>query len=107
MDVRLLRKEDFEPHLGTMFTVAAEGRDVELKLEGVKEFPQFAGEGVAPDGQELAPRCPFALSLSGPKDALLKDAMFTITHADLGELWLYVKAYLATADSNLYEIVFN
>ena len=108
-----LEKGCFEPHLGSTFQItgvrAHESLDfdvpIEFELEDIKELKSFAVEGA--DGKMTGRVKPFSLSFKGPKEDVLPQAIFAVSHPVLGELQIFLKPYFETESALYYEALFN
>ena len=89
----------FEPHIGTVFTIANDDGDVPLTLASVHREPE----------QPHAPRPdPFSLTFTAPEGYGFTQGMFTLRHDALGtlDIFLIPRAPLKDRLSRL-EAVFN
>ena len=106
MDLARATPGTFSPHLGSQFgverapeDVQSAGAAVELRLTDVAALPDQAG----------APRRePFALEFSGPREPLLEQRIYSVRHAVLGRLELFlVPIGYDDAGGVRYQAVFN
>lgn len=79
--------------------------ELEFKLEGIKDQSHLRGEG--PDGKPIGTRDPFTLTLTGPKEVLLAQHMYSVTHPEMGTLILFIKPFHESPDAYYYEVIFN
>lgn len=101
--------ETFAPFVGQRFTVQGPGGPLPLVLDNVKLFSEATRRDnhLEIDGVVYPPRRAFALTLEGPKDPLLPDAIYTVDLPGGDRLDLYVKPFRQDHDCTLYEVVFN
>ena len=59
------------------------------------------------DGKVIPPRSAFALTFEGPRAPILKQAMYQMSHAELGDISLFLSPFRQDASCALYESVFN
>ncbi len=107
MNEEKLTFQDFEKLVDSVFTFQTNEEPVDLKLVEVTDQSNLATKAVGPDGSPISSRDPFVIVFVGPKDRLLADGLYTITHPELKELLLFVKPYQEGPDGYLYEAVFN
>lgn len=77
------------------------GRSVQIELIQATEGDEPGGAG--PDGQE---RLQFSLIFRGPTTPVLPQHTYQITHAELGELELFLVALGPDAEGMRYEAAF-
>lgn len=89
-----LTPDTFRPHIGTEFVVDVEGGDpLVLTLEAVETLGR---------GHELRAE-PFSLAFAGPPDRMAPQGTFTLRHAALGELEIFV----VPVEPGRYQALFN
>ena len=96
-----LIRTSFEPFVGTIFEVTFGERIFPLTLEAVEDKSHPGVE--LPEGF----REPFSLSFSCPDQEILPDAVYTLSHPELGENELFIKPYAQNAQGVSYESVFG
>jgi hypothetical protein len=92
-----LSLNDFEPLVGSPFTMHLGEQTVELTLVTVE------GHGEARDGG----RAPFSLLFRGPQGLLAEQRIYRLEHETLGALEVFVVPVQPDADGSLFEIVFT
>ena len=92
----LLTAGDFAGHLGTVF--AAAEVDVALELVEVKPLPAH--------GAALA-REPFSLLFRGPRERLLPQATYPLSHPAMGELEIFLVPIAQDAGGTSYEAIYS
>ena len=85
-----------QPRVGDAFTIAAEPASIELVLERADEL------GAWPGGRQ-----PFGLTFRGPPDPQLPQAIYTLEHAELGALAIFIVPIGRDGDAITYEAVFT
>ena len=103
MDLADVTLETFEPLLGTTFELQvsdAEGARHALGLE-----LRAAEPSPAPPGDRGRP--PFSLMFRGPADLQLPQATYSLAHAELGTVELFLVPVGRGADGVDYEAVFT
>jgi len=93
-----LQRTDFEQLVGQEFSLAAEGKELPLRLLEASRLGQTSGN---PD------RAPFALLFRGPKDPPLNQGTFEFRHPEIGNLSLFLVPIGPDAEGLCYEVVFN
>lgn len=94
--------DDFIGHVTEHFDVAT-GEGGSLPLELVEATEGGEPGGVGPDGQE---RLQFSLVFRGPATPVLPQHTYQLTHAELGELELFLVALGPDAAGMRYEAAF-
>ncbi len=92
-----LTRASFEPHLNTTFQIRREQADpLDLELvEATDKTPEgFTGEQ-------------FSLIFRGPADPLLAQRIYTLEHAEMGTLTLFLVPVAQKKDGYRYEAYFN
>jgi hypothetical protein len=92
----------FAPHVGDRFDVRL-GEDRTLPLDLVETTESTEPGGRGPDGQT---RLQFSLVFRGPAAPALPQATYGLSHAELGELELFLVPSGADADGVQYEAAF-
>jgi len=88
--------DTFAPHVETTFRVQVDaGRAVEIKLIRVEDF------GSTPT------RVHFSLQFRGPLDSFLQQQIYSLEHAALGTIDLFLVPIAREASGYMYEAVFN
>lgn len=101
MDTEIFNKEQFEPHLGSVFQVGA----IALRLEEITDQSRFAAAD--PTGKPIGHPSPFSLVFTGPKDPLLQQSLYPLSHPEMGELTLFLIPFHETPETLYYEAVIN
>jgi hypothetical protein len=86
--------DDFEPHSGESFRLAAAGG--ELKLVAVRRLGQALRAGGA-----------FSLTFVSPPGPILPQAIYTLEHPALGSLAIFLVPLSRTQDGVTYEAIFT
>ncbi|HLF26219.1 MAG TPA: hypothetical protein VJG32_07780 [Anaerolineae bacterium] len=105
-DLAQLTGADFQPHLAEVFRVHAPSIEpIELELDQVAPL----GPRTTAEAEAAGRRPPFALVFLGPaSDQYLAQATYTVAHAQLGELTLFLVPLGPTAERRMrYEAVFT
>ena len=98
MELEQLTRDSFAPFLETSFEVALVGSPaVALKLASIGT----AGAGL-PGARE-----PFSLIFHGPLTPTLRQGTFTLTHADLGPLSIFLVPIGGLGAAMRYEAIFS
>jgi hypothetical protein len=92
----------FEGRVGEEFVVGEGGPQLSTALVGATEGHHPGGRG--PDGVE---RQQFSLVFRGPAEVPLPQGTYTVTHAELGRLELFLVPIGADADGLRYEAAFS
>ena len=94
----LLALDDFTPALGEAFALDAGGtRGLELRLVEARSLGD----------QAFKDRTPFALLFRGPREPVLAQAMYRLTHQRLGALDIFIVPVGRGADGVDYEAIFT
>ena len=96
MDLDELTLDSFEPHVAEAFAIVAEPATIEVVLESATTL------GARPGGRD-----PFTLVFRGPAEPLLAQATYTLEHADLGLLEIFIVPIARDADGTSYEAIFT
>lgn len=89
----------FADRVGETFRIrGAEDRVVDVTLSEATAF----GEAPAPEQ-----RAPFSIIFSGPADAILPQAIYTIEHAEIGETELFLVPLQPNAAGAQYQAIFS
>lgn len=94
--------DHFIGHVSERFDVWV-GADQAVPFELLEATEGSEPGGVGPDGQE---RRQFSLVFRGPQAPVLPQHTYQLTHADLGELELFLVALGPDAEGMLYEAAF-
>jgi hypothetical protein len=98
-DLDRLAKDDFDPHVGDNFELEL-GGDRTLSLELVSSDPLSLGTG--------ADRAPFSLIFRSPGERRhAQQQIYTVRHAELGELEIFLVPIGPDEDGMRYEAVFT
>ena len=101
-DLPWLTYADFAGRLGDTFDLTADGgAGLPVELAEATESTEPGGEG--PDGQT---RNQFSLVFRGPASPHLPQGTYLLTHAELGELALFLVPVGAESDGVDYEAAF-
>lgn len=101
MDLYRLAKDDFDPHVGDRFELDL-GADATLALELVSTHALSA------DTVEGSQRAPFALVFRSPGESRhAPQQVYTLRHAELGELEIFLVPIGPDEDGMRYEAVFS
>ena len=92
-----LPAEDFEALVDQDVTLAWESGRLACRVESVWRSPYPTGRGLPG----------FSVFLRGPADKALNQGIYTLHHAALGELDLFLTPVARDAQGMRYEIVFN
>ena len=87
---------DFQPRVGHRFTVVQNEGDLGLELVNVQTLPAHSRR------QE-----PFKLLFRGPRQPVLPQRIYTLAHADLGQLVIFLVPVQGGPAGIDYEAVFN
>lgn len=93
--------EHFAGRIGERFDAAGEDSNVQLELVEATEGCQPGGRG--PEGQE---RLQFSLVFRGPATEVLAQGTYPLSHAELGELMLFLVPIAQDTDGMRYEAAF-
>ena len=96
MDLGDLTLATFEPLVGDRFDVQAAPAPVEFVLESATAAGEWPGG-----------RAPFSLVFLGPDEPLLPQAIYALSHADLGVLEIFLVPIARGADGVRYEAIFT
>jgi hypothetical protein len=92
----------FADRVGERFWVTLDDdRRVAVELADATESTEPGGRG--PDGEE---RLQFSLEFRGPAETFMPQGTYPLTHAELGELTLFLVPLGPDADSMRYEAAF-
>jgi len=102
-DLPWLTCADFAGRVGETFDLTADGAAVHpVELVEAAESTEIGGQG--PDGQT---RNQFSLVFRGPASPLLPQGTYVLTHAELGELALFLVPIGAEPEGVRYEAAFG
>ena len=101
-DLEWLTCGDFAGRVGDSFDMTADGAKV-TPVELVEAVESTEPGGTGPDGQT---RNQFSLVFLGPTSPHLPQGTYLLTHAELGELTLFLVPIGADADGIRYEAAF-
>lgn len=95
----MLRYEDFAPHVGTDFTLAAaEAPPLVLTLVGAMPLMNHGGH---------MEREPFSLEFRSAGDAVLPQDRYPLRHAAMGDVDIFLVPLARDPDSVRYAATFN
>ncbi len=94
-----LEHTTFSPYVHDLFRTEWSGGEVEIELDEVEPHPGGAIGG--------SPREPFTLIFLGPRDTMLPEGMYTLAHADLGTVEIYLIPIASMGDRQAYQSIFN
>ena len=101
-DIEWLTYDMFAARVGEGFdATAGDGEVVPLVLDEATESEHLGGRG--PEGQE---RRQFSLVFRGPATGMLPQGTYSLAHAELGELELFLVPIRADVDGVSYEAAF-
>ena len=101
-DLEWLTCADFAGRVGDTFGIPVEGAAaIAIELDEATESTEPGGTG--PDGQT---RNQFSLVFRGPTSPLLPQGTYLLTHAELGELALFLVPIGSDSDGIRYEAAF-
>jgi len=89
----------FENRLHEIFRAETPPSPVDLELDEVEVHRSSPAPGIT--------RQPFTLIFLGPKDSILPEGTHTLSHAELGEVALYLIPILSTGERQAYQSIFN
>ncbi|MFB9066958.1 DUF6916 family protein [Pseudofulvimonas gallinarii] len=92
-----LPAEDFEALVDQTVVLSWDSGSLDCRVESVWRSPY-------PTGRALPG---FSVFLRGPGDRQLRQGVYTLSHASLGELDLFLTPIALDAEGMRYEIVFN
>jgi hypothetical protein len=87
---------DFEPHVGEVFALEANGATIPLRLSEARRLGPAMREGGA-----------FALYFAGPPQPLLQQATYLLVHETLGSLDIFIVPLARSEDGVRYEAIFT
>ena len=93
-----LTENEFSKHVNTNFSVAG-AQPLELELQEVKGYLSKAHEQ---QGMER-----FSAFFSGPREPLLRQAVYTLEHESMGTFELFLVPIAQDEQVSRYEAVFN
>lgn len=95
--------EQFAQHLGSVFQLLMSSKSpLELKLVEATPYQTH----FAPQDRESAARSPFSLAFQGPLEIELPQKIYTLEHAQLGKLDIFLVPIARRQDGMRYEAVF-
>ena len=94
----ILTEAEFSKHVNTKFRVAGE-QPLELELETVKGY---LGKAHEQQGMER-----FSAFFSGPRERLLRQAVYVLEHEGMGTFELFLVPIGQDEQGSRYEAVFN
>lgn len=97
LDLATVRSEQFAACLNQDFEIVFTDSTLPVQLSEVRSL------GVRPESL----REPFALTFLGPAKLLLPQRTYTMRHATLGELEIFLVQVAADQSSSAFEAVFN
>ena len=96
MDLGALTLADFAPHVGDTFMLA-----------GATDQPLACTlQSAAPAGEQPGGRAPFGLIFLGPPQPLLAQAIYRLTHAQLGALEIFLVPLGQDQAGTTYQAIF-
>ncbi|MCB2154819.1 hypothetical protein KQI84_08015 [bacterium] len=91
--------DDFLPHVGEALEIQVSAElALPVQLKSVDVLGREPAEGK---------RRPFSVIISGPREPILPQGIYTLRHEKLGELELFIVPIGNDSDGTRYEIVFN
>jgi hypothetical protein len=94
-----LTEQEFAQHVGTNFQLSLDRHPIELKLSEVKGYPAGPNEQ---GGMER-----FSLFFEGPSDPQLPQAVYRLTHEQMGDVDIFLVPIAKVGEGFRYEAVFN
>ena len=94
-----LRRESFEPHLQDVFEIDFGNGSVPSTLVDIRSL--------TPPSEDYEGRQPWSLLFRAPMNMLCDQAMYTVRHAELGELQLFLVPIGPDKEGMQYEAVFT
>jgi hypothetical protein len=94
-----LEHTTFSPYVNDLFRAKLPQGDVEIELGEVDLHPGGPMGG--------STRQPFTLIFLGPKSAMLPEATYALTHADLGTVEIYLIPIISSGERQSYQAIFN
>lgn len=109
IDLITAKASDFENFVSETFKLETEGGIIELTLDNVKtsEGKSIRDNHLEVDGVFYPPRQAFALTFEGPREPVLDSKCYTMKHATLGEIELFISAFRQDNSCTLYESAFS
>lgn len=96
LDLSSLSAADFEPRRNEFFVLRLGGTDLSLKLVRVENLGAGMREGGA-----------FALRFAGESGPFLRQGTYSLVHAEMGQLEIFLVPLGPGEEGNLYEAVFT
>lgn len=96
IDLGTVTRQTFDPHLGPGFTLHAD-RTIPLELVSISSLPTRRG----------AARASFSLLLRAAERSHVPQAVYTITHAELGRMDAFIVPLGPDQVGMTYEIIFG
>jgi uncharacterized protein DUF6916 len=97
MSLSTLKLADFEPHVGAMFPIEANGTPLDLKLTEVERLGTALREGGA-----------FSLLFrSAPTGPILPQGIYPLQHPALGTLEVFIVPLGPKDGGNCYQVIFT
>jgi hypothetical protein len=94
-----LTEQEFAKHVGTKFQLSLDQQAIELKLSEVKGYPAGPNEH---GGMER-----FSVFFEGPSDPRLPQAVYRLTHEQMGDFDIFLVPLAKAGEGFRYEAVFN
>jgi hypothetical protein len=99
-----LTVDDFKSAVGSRFSLGeGDGPNVELEIAGAEAHTPDA-DAAAKD--ESGKRTPFSVDLRGPLEPILPQQIYSLVHADLGTLEIFIVPVGVDAAGTRYEAIF-
>ncbi|MEJ0075789.1 MAG: hypothetical protein WDO17_10130 [Alphaproteobacteria bacterium] len=96
MSLASLKPADFEPHIGHMFAIEANGQQVDLKLAAVERVGAAVREGGA-----------FSLLFLSAPGPFVPQGVYPLQHPTLGTFELFMVPLGPKDGGNSYQIIFT
>lgn len=109
LDLLTVTSESFTPFVKEIFTLKTDAGEVELLLHNVKLYPDthMRDAVVEIDGVEIPPRQPFSLTFEGPREPVVPQGNYDLTHPKMGTFNIMIKPFMQDARNTVYESVFG
>ena len=109
MNLITATSDSFAPFVKETFVFKTEVGDIELVLHNVKLYPDTHKRDavVEIDGVEIPARQPFSLTWEGPREPVVPQGNYEVSHPVAGSITLMVKPFMQDARNTVYESIFG